>query len=100
MLELMSIDKQVTLNSPPAYIWTTYNDATVPCESSLELAKAYKRVGVPFEFHLFIDGPHGSSVATEEVCNSRFGVNKPLQKWFDMSITWLSNRGFVIKENN
>ena len=99
LLELLSIDKQITKNSPPAFIWTLYNDAVVPCENSLELAKAYKRAGVPFEFHLFFDGAHGCSLGTQEVVNKRFAINKPIQTWFEMSITWLENRGFLIQEN-
>lgn len=65
----------------------------------MELAKAYKKAGVPFEFHLFVDGAHGCSLGTQEVVNKRFGINKAIQPWFEMSITWLESKGFLIKEN-
>lgn len=92
--ERVSIEKHVTENSPPAFIWGTVNDGCVPSENSLALACAYKKVGVPFELHLFEDGVHGLSVCSEET----FVVNKEAQSWIALSIAWLKNRGFLIKD--
>ena len=71
----------------------------MPSESSLLMAMAYKKKGVPFELHMFEDGGHGLSLATEEVAPplNQSSVNVPVQVWFDLSKTWLKQRGFIIK---
>ena len=54
-----SAELNVTRETPPAFIWHTANDASVPVENSLLLAGALSRAGVPFELHVYPDGPHG-----------------------------------------
>ena len=90
LIPTVDIVNNLNANSTPAFIWTTADDGTVPSESSLELACAYKRLGIPFELHVFEHGRHGLALATEE-------VNSPapeVAKWVELSITWLRNRGF------
>jgi acetyl esterase/lipase len=96
LLPVVDISKNINSQSTPAFIWTTVNDGAVPSESSLELAYAYKRAGVPFELHMFENGQHGLSTATEEVNTP----NSAVSVWISLSLTWLKNRGFVhsIKE--
>ena len=96
LIPVVDIAKNVNGESTPAFIWTTVNDGAVPSESSLELACAYKRAGVPFELHMFENGTHGLSTATEEVNTP----NPAVAVWVSLSLTWLKNRGFVhsIKE--
>ena len=89
----LSLENRVTEKSSPAFIWTTVNDASVPCENSLYMAMSYKRNKVPFELHIFENGIHGLSLATEEVNTP----NAPVNKWLSLSMTWLKNRGFKIK---
>jgi acetyl esterase/lipase len=91
LLPVVDISKNINSQSTPAFIWTTVNDGAVPSESSLELACAYKRAGVPFELHMFENGVHGLSTATEEV-NS---PNPAVAVWIELSFTWLKSRGFV-----
>ena len=89
----LSMQNRVNEKSSPAFIWSTVDDATVPCENSLYMATAYKKAGVPFELHIFESGVHGSSLATEEVNTP----NAPVSEWTSLSVTWLKNRGFKIK---
>lgn len=93
LLPIVDISKNVTEDIAPAFIWSTNGDITVPCESSLELALAYRRLGVPFELHIFENGVHGLSTATEEV-NS---PNSAVAEWMPLSLTWLKERGFVFE---
>ncbi len=90
----ISLEKQVTKNSPPAFIWTTVEDVAVPMENSMLLASAYRENGVPFELHVFENGRHGLSTAEQETNI----VNEPVSKWVGLSMTWLKNRGFVINK--
>ncbi len=89
----LSLEKAVTENSVPAFIWTTGTDPVVPTENSLYMALAYREKGVPFELHVFEKGVvHGLSIATQEVSY----VDEPIQQWVKLSLVWLKSRGFVI----
>lgn len=90
--EYLSLEKAVTKNSSPAFIWTTMDDETVPSENSLLYATACKKHKVPFELHIFAHGKHGLSLCNKEV-NS---VSISASKWLPLSLTWLEEQGFVI----
>ena len=64
MLEEMSLEKQVTAETPPCFLWHTAADDTVPVENSLLMAMALRKAGVPVELHVFPDGEHGLSLAS------------------------------------
>lgn len=65
-LEYMSIEKHVTKEMPPCFIWQTATDGTVPVQNSYLLAQKCLEEGVPFAHHVFSEGVHGMSVATED----------------------------------
>ncbi len=88
----LSLDRWITKYSSPAFIWHTYNDPCVPVYGTLVIAQKYLEHEVPCELHVFAEGAHGLSVATEEV-NS---VNRAVAKWIDLSVAWLKGRGFTI----
>ncbi|MBR0189316.1 MAG: alpha/beta hydrolase [Clostridia bacterium] len=90
----LSLETCVTATSSPVFIWATVNDGSVPSENSLFMALAYKAAGVPFELHIFENGAHGLSLATEETGS----INEPVQKWLSLSVTWLKNRGFILSD--
>ncbi len=46
ILEKVSLEKQVTENAPPAFIWHTYTDNVVPVENSLLFASALRKHNV------------------------------------------------------
>ena len=61
--ELMSLHKQVTRETPPAFIWHTAEDSTVPVENSLLYAGALSKAQIPFELHVYPYGHHGLGLA-------------------------------------
>lgn len=67
-----SAELNVTPETPPAFIWHTANDNAVPVENSLLLAGALSRCGVPFELHVYPDGPHGLGLAEDRSDISRW----------------------------
>lgn len=82
----LSNDEQVTAETPPTFLVHTVADAGVPVENSLRFAAALRRAGVPFELHLYEQGPHGFGL----------GVKDPiLATWPDRLAAWLSLRQFV-----
>lgn len=59
---------------PPCFIWHTAEDDLVPVQNSLEMAKAMRSVGVPYELHVFPFGGHGFGLATNtDAYVSRWG---------------------------
>ena len=61
-----SAELNVTADTPPAFIWHTANDGSVPVENSLLLAAALSRAKVPFELHIYPDGHHGLGLAKDQ----------------------------------
>ncbi len=59
----LSLDKLVRPDMPPTYLWTTRDDASVPCRNTLLLAQALDRAGVDFALRLYRHGKHGLSTA-------------------------------------
>ena len=60
----LSIEENITADTPPAFIWHTAEDKTVPPMGSFRLAEAYALCGVPVEMHLYPYGPHATAVGT------------------------------------
>lgn len=80
------LDNHVDSETPPAFIWHTAGDRTVPVENSLRLAAMLSAAKVPFELHVFPYGCHGMSVCTSQV-GSECTYNG---RWVEMSIIWLN----------
>ena len=72
-LEYMSLEKQVTEQIPPCFLWQTATDELVPVENSALFARACKNAGVPFAYHVFSTGRHGLSLANEDWAAAKFG---------------------------
>lgn len=76
----MSLEKYVTADTPPCFIWQTVTDATVPVENSYLFAAACRKSGVVFAHHIFSEGVHGISVATERWLERDFGEPYTLEQ--------------------
>jgi acetyl esterase/lipase len=63
LLAKMSLERQVRKDTPPAFLWTTVEDAAVPIENSTLFAQALRAHGVPFEIHVYPKGQHGLGLA-------------------------------------
>lgn len=72
-LHYMSLEKHVTPDTPPCFLWQTVTDETVPVENSYLFAKACKENGVPYAHHVFSKGKHGLSLANEDWASGNFG---------------------------
>lgn len=59
LAEALSNEKQVTAETPPAFLFHATNDGPVPPENSILFYEALKPYGVPCELHLFHSGGHG-----------------------------------------
>ncbi|MGH7972126.1 MAG: alpha/beta hydrolase [Limisphaerales bacterium] len=55
----LSNELQVTKDTPPCFLWHTWEDPVVPVENTLQFAQALRRAGVPFDLHIYQKGGHG-----------------------------------------
>jgi acetyl esterase/lipase len=63
LVNFLSSELQVTSNTPPCFIWHTGEDKGVKVENTLEFGAALRRAGVPFDLHVYQNGPHGIGTA-------------------------------------
>src|SRR6187402_3205308 len=59
LVELLSNEKQVTKDTPPTFVWHTWEDTAVKVENSLDFAAALRKAGVQFDLHVYQKGGHG-----------------------------------------
>ncbi len=100
--EFLSLEKRVTKESVPAYIFATNMDACVPSKNALLMACAYEENGVPFTLHILEKGHHGLSVNdltsdAPETLEERL-LTSPVNynDWMGQLFTWLEERDFKI----
>lgn len=79
----------ITANTPPTYLWATCNDEMVSPGNSLQYAAGLMAHGVPVEFHLFMEGPHGLSLSDATSAPDPAYVNPACGQWVPMVRTWL-----------
>lgn len=88
-LDEVSLERHVSDKTPPTFIWHTYADEGVPLENSLFFTGALRKAGVPFEFHVYPEGVHGLSLATEETSDGIRDPNPHVSSWMYLCAEWL-----------
>jgi acetyl esterase/lipase len=88
MVKYLSGELQVTTNTPPCFLWSTYQDKTVPVENTLMFAEALRKNHVPFALHIYENGHHGLGLAAKPP----FAHPHP---WAYDCLFWLNEHGFV-----
>ena len=68
-INYMSLEKHVTEEMPPCFVWTTATDDLVPPENSEMFVGACREKGIPCAFHMFSSGKHGLSLADDVWAN-------------------------------
>ena len=71
--EFFSLEKNVTGDVPPVFMWQTVTDDLVPVENSMMFAESLRRAGVPFAYYAFPKGWHGLSVCNDAFRSGDFG---------------------------
>lgn len=89
LLRLMSVEDQVTSDTPPTLLIHTQEDKSVPIENSIVFFQALTRAGVPAEMYLFERGSHGMGM--------RDGLGTA-SNWHKRAEEWLSARGLLTAE--
>ena len=86
--EKYSLENQVNADTPPAFLWHTFEDKTVPVENSLFYASALRKYDIPFELHIYPNGGHGMARVSNE---TYWMAPKHSRKypWMEASVEWL-----------
>ena len=82
----------VTENTPPTFLWATSADELVPVQHTLLMAKALADAGVPFELHIFEEGPHGMGLADQASAQAWSQCNADAAGWAALAGKWLMKR--------
>jgi len=85
LIDLLSNEKQVTKDTPPAFLFHTTEDEVVPVENSVYFYAALRKAGVPAELHIYLKGHHGVGLAKTDPI---------LKSWPDRVADWLKAQGF------
>jgi len=85
MVKLLSNEQQITKQTPPTFLVHTANDSAVPVENSLHFAEQLRKLGIPFELHIYERGPHGFGLG---------GSDPILSTWPARCADWLRLQGF------
>ena len=88
LVKLLSNELQVTKETPPCFLFHTYEDTAVPVENSLAFTAALRKAGVPLDLHIYQKGRHGIGLG-----------DKPpfahVHPWANDCLLWLKEQGFV-----
>lgn len=83
--KFFSNELQISSQTPPSFLWHTANDGAVPVENSLMFATGLRAKEIPFELHIFGDGPHGIGLAFD---------HPSAGPWTGLCARWLKQQGF------
>ncbi len=78
----MSNELHVQAGNPPAFLFHTADDPSVPCSNSIRYALACRARGVPVELHVYESGRHGVGLAEDL---------PRLRSWPTLLLDWLSD---------
>ncbi|MBI3878163.1 MAG: alpha/beta hydrolase [Verrucomicrobia bacterium] len=89
LVQLLSNELQVTKDTPPTFLFHTWEDKAVKVENSLEFAAALKKNNVPFSLHIYPKGAHGIGLGSGQWDPS---ARHP---WTTECALWLKEQGWA-----
>ncbi len=86
LCEALTGEKNLPDDAPPMFIWHTAEDGAVPVQNALIMGMKLKEKNIPFEMHIFPEGPHGVALF--------YDVYPYPTKWAELCVNWLRHIGF------
>ncbi|MHA7179818.1 alpha/beta hydrolase [Arthrobacter sp. MDB2-24] len=80
-----SLDRLVSADAPPFFVWHTAADEAVPVEHAYLLGQALAAQAVPHALHVFAEGEHGLGLAEG---------SGAAEQWSSLAAEWLLARGW------
>ena len=97
-LRFLSLEFNVTKDTPPTFMWHTAPDDTVPVENSLLFFQALHALDNPEELHISPVGGHGMGLAAAETsCPNGYGIQAECETWVQLAGDWMKHT-FEAKE--
>ena len=91
-VERFSLELHVDSTTPPAFIWHTFTDKTVPVQNSLLFINALAEAKIPFEAHIFPEGVHGLALCNEETWDENTAMLQPhAEVWAELAAKWIKD---------
>ena len=89
LVKSLSSELHVKENTPPCFIWHTWEDKAVPIENSMLFARALREKNIPFDLHIYQKGAHGIGLGAK--------MNQPENRhpWSRDLVYWLRAQGWV-----
>ncbi len=90
LIHEMSLENQISEDTPGTFIWHTITDKKVPVQNSLLFVEGLIKHQVPTEFHMYPVGEHGLALANElTAAPGGPEIQKECESWIELVGTWL-----------
>ena len=97
-LEYFSLEKQISDNTPPCFLWQTQTDDLVPVENTYLFAMALREKKIPFAHYVFPAGFHGLSIANDEFFKGWSGGNFTMEQTMRAAHAVKDGKGINVSE--
>ena len=85
----LSLQRRVTGDTVPAFLWCTQEDEQVPMENSLLFAAALQANHIPLELHIYEKGEHGLALCDYTTENRPSRIVPDNAGWIDAAVRWI-----------
>lgn len=90
LLEFISLEKQVTKDTPKSFIWHTFEDGSVPVQNAMLFASALIGEGILTELHVYPKGGHGLSLGNHIVNGGwEYGKDHEVAEWVERAVSFI-----------
>lgn len=90
LIKVVSLEKNVTKDVPPVFLWHCADDKVVNVQNTLIFAEALSKKNISFECHIFPKGGHGLALCDQCTAEVESQINPMCAKWFNMSVNWIN----------
>jgi len=92
LVKLLSSELQVTKETPPCFVWHTWEDKGVKIENALGFVSALQANNVRFDLHVYEKGGHGLGLGLRDFTPEKI---PQLHPWTSALAGWLKVQGFA-----
>ena len=86
------MQNQVSIDTPPTFIWHTAQDNLILPANALKFVTALEKFHIPYELHIFGEGGHGLALGTKMTARDDSQIVEAVQPWMDLAIAWLQRQ--------
>ena len=83
------MEKRVSENTPPTFIWHCADDGCVRVENTLWYMCSLSKYHIPFESHIYEYGGHGLALCDEPTATWEGHYQPGAAHWAEAAIDWV-----------